>query len=133
MVLEFDAGFDADKALADVRAKVDIAKSNLPTETDEPSIHEVNVSLFPVLVVTLSGAVPERTLVRLARDLKDEIEAIPAVLEVNVGGDREDQVEIVVDPAKVESYNLVAQDITGFLSRSNKLVAAGAIDTGRVV
>lgn len=131
VILEFDAGFDADKALADVRAKVDIAKSDLPDDTEEPEIHEVNVSLFPVIVVTLSGAVPERTLVKIARDLKDEIEAIPAVLEVNVGGDREEQVEIVVDPAKVESYNLVAQDITGFLSRSNKLVAAGAIDTGR--
>ncbi|SBW00940.1 AcrB [uncultured Alphaproteobacteria bacterium] len=131
VILEFDAGFDADTALADVRAKVDIAKSDLPSETEEPEIHEVNVSLFPVLLVTLSGHAPERTLVRLARDLKDEIEAIPAVLEVNIGGDREDQVEIVVDPAKVESYNLVAQDITGFLARSNKLVAAGAIDTGR--
>ncbi len=131
VILEFDAGFDADRALADVRAKVDIAKSDLPAETEEPSIHEVNVSLFPVLLVTLSGDAPERTLVRLARDLKDEIEAIPAVLEVNIGGDREEQVEIVVDPAKVESYNLVAQDITGFLSRSNTLVAAGAIDTGR--
>lgn len=131
VILEFDAGFDADTALADVRAKVDIAKSDLPDETEEPEIHEVNVSLFPVLLVTLSGHAPERTLVRLARDLKDEIEAIPAVLEVNIGGDREDQVEIVVDPAKVESYNLFAQDITGFLARSNKLVAAGAIDTGR--
>ncbi len=131
VILEFDAGFDADKALSDVRAKVDIAKAELPTETDEPSIHEVNVSLFPVLVVTLSGAVPERTLLKIARDLKDEIEAIPSILEVNIGGDREEQVEIVIDPARVESYNLVAQDITGFMARSNKLVAAGTIDTGR--
>ncbi len=131
VVLEFDAGFDADRALSDVRAKVDIAKADLPAETDEPSIHEVNVSLFPVLVVTLSGAVPERTLLKIARDLKDEIEAIPAVLEVNIGGNREEQVEIVVDPARVESYNLVAQDVTGFMTRTNKLVAAGAIDTGK--
>ncbi|MBN2752244.1 MAG: efflux RND transporter permease subunit, partial [Rhodospirillaceae bacterium] len=131
VILEFDAGFDADKAMEDVRAKVDIAKADLPTETDEPSIHEVNVSLFPVLVVTLSGAVPERTLLKIARELKDEIEAIPAVLEVNIGGNREEQVEIVVDPSRVESYNLVAQDITGFMTRSNKLVAAGTIDTGK--
>ncbi|WP_337996032.1 efflux RND transporter permease subunit [Oleispirillum naphthae] len=131
VVLEFDAGFDADKALSDVRAKVDIAKADLPADTDEPSIHEVNVSLFPVLVVTLSGAVPERTLLKIARELKDEIEAIPAVLEVNIGGNREEQVDIVVDPTRVESYNLVAQDVTGFVSRSNKLVAAGTLDTGK--
>ncbi len=131
IILEFDAGFDADKALSDVRAKVDIAKADLPNETDEPSIHEVNVSLFPVLVVTLSGAVPERTLLKIARELKNEIEAIPAVLEVNIGGNREEQVEIVIDPTRVESYNLVAQDITSFMTRSNKLVAAGTIDTGK--
>ncbi|MBC7135911.1 MAG: efflux RND transporter permease subunit, partial [Oceanibaculum nanhaiense] len=79
VLLEFDAGFNADKALDDVREKVDIAKSELPTETEEPSITEVNFSLFPVLVVTLSGPVPERTLVRLARELRDEIEGIPSV------------------------------------------------------
>ena len=117
--------------MSDIRAKVDIAKADLPNETDEPSIHEVNVSLFPVLVVTLSGAVPERTLLKIARELKDEIEAISAVLEVNIGGNREEQIEIMIDPTRVESYNLVAQDITRFMTRSNKLVAARTIDTGK--
>ncbi len=131
VILEFNAGFDADKALDDVRAEVDIAKSELPTDSDEPGIHEVNVSLFPILVVTLSGPVPERALLTTARDLKDKIEGIPAVLEVNVGGDREEQVDIVIDPAKIESYNLVATDVVSFLSRSNKLVAAGTLDTGK--
>ena len=52
VVLEFDAGFDVDLALADVREKVDIAKSELPEDAEEPSVHEINLSLFPVLVVT---------------------------------------------------------------------------------
>ena len=46
VTLEFDAGFDSDQALLDVREKVDTAKSKLPAETDEPSIHEVNVALI---------------------------------------------------------------------------------------
>jgi len=58
IVLEFDAGFDADTALDDVREKVDIAKPDLPEDTDEPTVNEINISLFPVLVVTLSGEVP---------------------------------------------------------------------------
>ena len=70
---EFDAGFDVD-ALQDVREGRP-AKPDLPEEADEPTVNEVNLSLFPVLMVTLSGDVPERTLVRLARDLRDEIEA----------------------------------------------------------
>ena len=76
VLIEFDAGIDTDKALADVREKVDMAKAKLPNETDEPTVNEVNLSLFPVLVVTLSGDVPERTLVRLARDLRDELSRI---------------------------------------------------------
>ena len=48
IVLEFDAGFNADLALSDVREKVDLAKADLPEDTDEPTVHEVNLSAFPV-------------------------------------------------------------------------------------
>ncbi|MBU0725484.1 MAG: efflux RND transporter permease subunit [Alphaproteobacteria bacterium] len=131
VLLEFDAGFDADTALNDVRERVDIAKSELPDETDEPVVTEVNLSLFPVLVVTLSGPVPERTLVRLARELRDQVESVPSVLNVDITGDREELVEIVIDPLRLESYGLKAEEVLNFISRSNRLIAAGALDTGR--
>jgi multidrug efflux pump len=67
VLLEFQAGFDSKVALADVRAKVDDAKHDLPKDVDEPQVKEVNLSLYPVLVVALSGDVPERTLLRIAR------------------------------------------------------------------
>ncbi len=131
VILEFDAGFDVDTALLDVREAVDRVKPDLPEEADEPTVNEVNLSLFPVLVVTLSGDVPERTLVRLARDLRDEIESIPTVLEVDIAGDREEVVEIIVDPLLVESYGLNGDEIAQVVARSNRLVAAGTLDTGR--
>ncbi len=131
VVLEFDAGFDVDIAMADVREKVDLAKPELPEDSDEPTVHEINLSLFPVLVVTLSGDVPERTLLRLARDLQDRIEGISSVLKAEIGGDREELVELVVDPLILESYNLNARDIIDTVNRSNRLVAAGSLDTGQ--
>ena len=130
VLLEFDAGFDPDLALDDVRAGVDLAKSDLPDETDEPSVHEVNLSLFPVLVVTLSGDLPERGLLALARELRDEIEGLPEVLEATIQGEREELVEIAIDPMAIESYGLDAVDLIGFVGRSNRLIAAGALDTG---
>lgn len=130
VLLEFEAGFDADAALQDVRAQVDLAKPDLPADTDEPTVHEVNLSLFPVLVVTLGGDVPERTLLRLARRLKDEIQSIPNVLEAKIGGDREELVEIVIEPMLLESYGLDAASVIELVGRSNQLVAAGALDTG---
>ncbi len=131
VVLEFEAGFNADKALADVREKVDIAKPELPDDADEPTVHEINLSLFPVLVVTLSGDVPERTLLRLARDLSDEIEGLSSVLKAQVAGDRDEVVELLIDPLVLESYGLNADDILTAVGRSNRVVAAGAIDTGQ--
>ncbi|MGB5834556.1 MAG: efflux RND transporter permease subunit, partial [Thiohalocapsa sp.] len=73
--LEFSAGFDSKRTLTDVRERMDIA-TELPETTDEPSVHEVNVALFPILTIALSGLVPERGLVRIARDLKDQIDAL---------------------------------------------------------
>ncbi len=128
--LEFGAGFDPDQALSDVREKVDEAKVDLPEETEEPSVNEINLSLFPVLVIQLSGPVPERSLLRIARDLRDKVEAIPSVLEAQIGGNREESVEIVIDPLLLESYELNGNDILALFNRSNRLVAAGNLDTG---
>jgi len=130
VTLEFDAGFDADKAMEDVRAKVDTAKAKLPAETDEPSIHEVNVALFPVLNIALSGNLSERVLLSAARDLKDEIEGLSGVLEVEIGGDREELMEVLIEPQRLESYQLDFAQVLTAVSNNNQLVAAGAVDTG---
>lgn len=131
IIMEFEAGFDADAALTDAREKVDLAKPELPEDTDEPDVQEVNFSLFPVIVVALSGDVPERTLLKVARDLKDELEGITTVLKVEIAGDRDEMVEILVDPVRVESYGLSPTDAVSIVTKSNLLIAAGAQDTGQ--
>ncbi|WP_417349573.1 efflux RND transporter permease subunit [Ferrimonas sp.] len=129
--LEFEAGMDPKAALADVRDKVTLAKAKLPSDTEEPEVHEVTMAeRNPVLTVTLSGPVPERTLVQIAKQLRDRLESFPEVLEVEIGGDREDIVEILVDPLLMESYQLDQDDIFSLLSRNNRLVPAGTMDTG---
>jgi len=130
IVLEFDAGFDSKKAISDVREKVDLAKTRLPTETKEPKVKEINFSLFPVLVVTISGNLPERTLLALARDLSDEIGGISSVLEAKLTGNRKELIEIIIDPALLESYGLDSISILQIIARSNLLVAAGKLDAG---
>ncbi len=131
VILEFEAGFDSDQALDDVRERADIAKAELPADSDEPTVTEVNVALFPVLVVTLYGDVPERTLVTLARDLRDRLEGLPGVLEADIAGDREELLEVIIEPVRLESYNLTQRELFDFVARNNQLVAAGALDTGQ--
>ena len=130
IILEFDAGFDSNKALYEVRERVDIGKANLPSETKEPIIKEVNLNLFPVLVVTLSGNIPERTLVKYAKKLRDELEGINSVLEANLTGTRKELVEIIIDPAQLDSYKIDSIQVMQTIARSNLLVAAGSLDTG---
>ncbi len=129
VTLEFEAGFDEQKALDDVREKVDLAKSELPDDTEEPTVNEVNFALFPVIVVNIFGNVPERTLIRLGRDLEDKIEGISEVLEVDIGGDREDLVEIIIMPSLMETYNIIPVDVFSLISQNNMLIAAGSMNS----
>ena len=111
VLLEFEAGFDSKSALADVRAKVDQAKHDLPRDVDEPQVLEVNLSLYPVLVVALSGDVPERTLLRIARAAKNAIEQAPGVLSAELRGARDEAVEIIIDPTLMRSYGLSLEQL----------------------
>lgn len=128
--LEFSAGFDSRRALDDVRERVDIAKAELPEDTEEPQVHEVNVALFPVLTIALSGPLPERALLAIARELEDRIEALPGVLEVDIGGNREQLLEILVEPSVMETYGVTYTELFNLIASNNQLVAAGTIDTG---
>ncbi len=130
VLLEFDAGFNGDTALADVRERVDAAKSQLPAATDEPTVEEVNVALFPVLNISISGPLPERTLIRIARTMKDKLEALPGVLEADIAGEREEVLEVELDPQVMETYALNFDELFSLIRNNNLLVAAGAIDTG---
>jgi multidrug efflux pump len=126
--LEFDAGIDTKRALQDVREKVDLAQAKLPGETEEPTVNEVKMSRFdPMLVLNLAGNVPERSLTTIAKNLKEKLEALTGVLEVNLVGTREELMEVVVDPLAMESYGLDQAQIISFVARNNRLVAAGAL------
>ncbi|WP_293856438.1 efflux RND transporter permease subunit [uncultured Alsobacter sp.] len=130
VLLEFQAGFDSSKALADVRAKVDDAKRDLPKDADQPSVREVNLSLFPVLVVALTGEVPERTLLRVARTAKNAIEQIPGVLSADLRGARDEVVEIIAEPMLLKSYGISLSELIAATVQGNSLVAAGALEGG---
>ncbi|MES2333207.1 MAG: efflux RND transporter permease subunit [Pseudomonadota bacterium] len=127
VVIEFQAGADLKKALDDVKTKVDQARPDLPAGTDEPTVNEVNLSEFPILVITLSGNVPERVLTKSARTLRDRIEELPPVLNADLRGVRDDLVEVVIDPGKLATYGLRPDILIAGFAAGNQLVAAGAL------
>ena len=130
VLLEFDAGFDADKAMDDIREKVDRAKGDLPNEADEPTVNEVNISAFPIILISLSGNLPDRTLQDLAENLQDEIETIPSVLDAKIGGRRNEQVDVIIDTLALEGYNINIENLINTVNQNNMMVSAGEQDTG---
>lgn len=128
VLIEFQAGADLKKALDDVRNKVDTARPELPDGADEPTVNEVNLSEFPILVITLSGDVPERVLAKAGRELRDRIEELPPVLNGELQGVRDDLVEVVIDPGKLATYGLRPDILIAGFAAGNQLVAAGSLE-----
>ncbi|MFZ5963855.1 efflux RND transporter permease subunit [Thalassococcus sp. BH17M4-6] len=128
--LEFTAGGDIDEALDKVREAADRVESDLPEDARDLTITEINTALFPIITVVLSGPVPERTLNALSDDVQEELEGLPGVLEVDIGGKRTEFLEVLIDPTVFQTYNLSFDEVIGQLQRNNRLIAAGAIETG---
>ncbi len=131
VALEFEFGWDKTKVLADIRDSMNAASSKFPQGADNYSINEINFSEFPIIIVNLTGEVPERTLRRVAERLQERIEGIDAVLEAGLAGQRDEMLEVVIDPLKLESYNVTAGELIGVVTNNNLLIAAGEVETAQ--
>ena len=131
VALEFEFGWDKTKIMADVREAMSNAEGAFPSGFEKYSINEINFSEFPIIIVNLTGAVPERTMARIAQDLQDEIEALDAVMEAGIAGNREEMVEVVIDPLRLEAYNVTAGELINVVQSNNMLIAAGEVESAQ--
>jgi multidrug efflux pump len=131
VALEFDFGWDKAKILADVRDKMTQAEAEFPFGADKYSVNEINFSEFPILIVSISGDLPERTLLKVAKNLKETIESLPEILEATLSGQRDEMLEVIIDPLALETYNVSATDLIKVVNNNNLLVAAGKIETSK--
>ena len=76
VALEFEFGWDKTKTMADVRDAMNAAEANFPSGAEKYSINEINFSEFPIIIVNLTGQVPERTMTKIAKDLQEKIEGM---------------------------------------------------------
>ncbi|MDF2140015.1 efflux RND transporter permease subunit [Paenirhodobacter sp. CAU 1674] len=129
LMLEFDFGWDKTKIIADVRDAMNTAEGKFPDGAEKYTINEINFSEFPVVVVTLSGRASERTLLRLAKELQDRLEGLEPVLEATLAGHRDEMVEVLIDPLRLEAYNVTAPELIAVVQQNNQLIAAGEIET----
>ncbi|MCL6285025.1 efflux RND transporter permease subunit [Ruegeria sp. 2012CJ41-6] len=131
VALEFAFGWDKTAITADVRDAMNTAQAEFPTGAEQYTLTELNFSEFPIVIVNLSGPVPERTMARIAKDLQDDIEALDAVLEAGIAGNRDELLEVIIDPLRLEAYNVTAAELITVVQNNNQLIAAGEIDSAQ--
>ncbi|WP_288960552.1 efflux RND transporter permease subunit, partial [uncultured Sulfitobacter sp.] len=129
VALEFEFGWDKSKIMADVRDAMSTAESKFPEGYEKYSITEINFSEFPIIIVNLTGPVPERTMARVARDLQDALEGVDAVLEAGLAGDRDEMLEVLIDPLRLEAYDVTAGELINVVQNNNQLIAAGEVQS----
>jgi multidrug efflux pump len=129
--IEFVTGTDIDKALQDVKDKVDEAKGELPSDLeDDPVVFEVNLSEMPIVIFSLSGTCGLPCLKKIADDLEEDIEAVSGVLEANVTGGLEREIRVEVDPEKLAYYGLSIGDFQEVVYSENQNTSGGTIRLG---
>jgi len=129
--LEFDVNADKDKALSDIRAKLDGVTGDLPADATTPTVTEISFSGMPSISVAVYGNVPERALVEKAKDLKKKLEEIPDVQSVSISGARDEMLAVTIDTNRLEAYGLTAAQLMDALAKNNMVVPGGTLDTGK--
>ncbi len=131
IVVEFTPGVELAKAIQDVKDAVDKSKSELPTDLNQdPDVVEVNTSDFPIMNVNISGPYSEQELKRYGEYLEDAIEKLPEISKADLAGTVEREIQINVDPYKMESMGVSFGDISGAIQSENLTASGGSIKNG---
>ena len=132
IMVEFDISEDISVAVAEVREAVDRAKAEFPQETKEPIVQELSPSPEPTVVVTFSGEnVSERDLYSAAKYYQRQLEILPDVLKADMSGHRDEVVDIILDPYRLEQYNITATELLRSVRANNLLIPAGEMDAAQ--
>ena len=130
LFMEFEVGYDIDKALVDTKQAVEEVKFNLPQEAEDPQIREYSNANFPVMSLSVIGTSSLRQKVFFARELKDRIEKIEEVLETEVIGSPDEVLEGIINKSKMEAYGVTLTDLYYSVANNNVIIPGGKQDTG---
>ena len=122
---------DFDKRVQDLRNAVDRIK-DLPSELlDQPEVVAVDISNgVPMVTVAVSGNLDESQMKLAAEVLEKQITKIDGVSNIQVAGVRDREIWVEVDPDRLKSYNLVAEQVSLALSQRNLNLPAGVLEVG---
>ena len=132
VIVEFETSTDLNEALQQVREKVDLARPELPSDTEDPFIMEFSMAEAPIMQINISGGYGLVRLKEIGEDLQDRIESIPAVLRVGLRGGLEREVKVDLDLSRLQYYNVSIDDVLSTIREENVNIPGGSIDVNGV-
>jgi multidrug efflux pump len=130
ITVEFELGVDMEAATNDVRDRVSRAIRSLPPDTDPPVVTKSDADASPILVLMLQSNV--RNLMELSdianNVFKERLQTISGVSEIRIWGEKKYAIKLLIDPAKLASYQLTPVDIRNALDRENVELPSGRIE-----
>lgn len=132
VVVEFELDVPINVASQRVRERVDLARTELPPEAEEPMIVEIDLDDIPVLTINLAADYPLSRLTEVADRMKDDIEAASSIREVEVIGDVEREVEVNVDLGALNGYGLSFGQLVNAIQGQNLTIPGGTVDVDRM-
>lgn len=128
-VIEFSMNADLDNAAIDVQKCVDSIRGKLPRDVENPTVRKFDFNADPVMVLALAGDMPLEDIYAIARDqIKDRLQRLPGVAQVNLIGGKEQEIKVAVDRNRLKSYGLTIGTVIARISATNMTVPAGRID-----
>ena len=134
VTLEFEYGCDLTEAANDVRDVVSRTQSLLPDNVEYPTVMKISSSMMPIMMLSVTA---EESYAALAKTLDDkmvnELNRINGIGSVAVIGAQEREVQVNVDPNKLEAYGLTIEQLGQIIAAENVNVPAGSLDLGNQV
>ncbi len=120
-VLEFNIGVDPQVKASEVREKVSSVRKSLPDDIDEPVTQTVDLNSRPIVAYTFSSTSRSRGEIRriIEDNIKDELQMVEGVSEVNVVGASQRAIRIVLKPEKLAEYGIAYQTIKNKINANN--------------
>lgn len=126
--IEFEQGVDIDEKIEKLREVISDVKPSLPDDIEDPLIQKLETNNAPIMIINASGEYRNIEITNFAKDIRDEIEKIDGILEVEVIGGLEREISVIVDPQKLAQYNLSTDQIKSAIEYSNINFPGGDIE-----
>jgi multidrug efflux pump len=127
IVIEFDIEADMEQMLQKVRDKVAEARKDLPDDVEESEVEEINFTEIPIMLISIAGDMDALRLKRLAEDTADELKLMPEVLDTEVAGGLTREINIYLNPDRLNQYGLTILDATRAVETSDISIPGGTV------